>query len=62
VEGGDAIVEIRGKVMKADASLVVVKPGDFVVIYGGAVVDRLEPEEAQERLRLMSEFLSDNLL
>jgi len=48
--------------MKADASLVVVKPGDFVVIYGGAVVDRLEPEEAQERLRLMSEFLSDNLL
>ena len=34
-----------------------VKVGDYVIVHAGVAIDRLEPEDAQETLRLFEEML-----
>lgn len=55
VEGTVAIVRVRGAEARADASMVPVRPGDFVLVYAGLIVETLESEEARERLRLLDD-------
>ena len=38
-----------------DATMVPVRAGDFVLVYTGLIVQALDPEEAEERLRLLAE-------
>lgn len=53
-----AVVEVRGRRRTAATLLVPdVRPGDFVLLSGGLIVERLSEEEARERLALF-----DNLL
>lgn len=55
VEGTRAVLDLRGREVPADASMVTVSPGDYVVSYAGLIVQVLSPEEAQETLRLLDE-------
>jgi len=54
VERARAHVELRGKSVEIDASLVPVEAGDFVLVYAGLIVEKLEREDAEERLRLIA--------
>lgn len=53
VEGSAVLLDVRGRQVRADASMVPVSPGDYVVVYAGMIVEVLEPNEARERLRLL---------
>jgi hydrogenase assembly chaperone HypC/HupF len=55
VSGTQAKISIRGRETLADASMVPVRPGDFVLVYTGLIVQVLEADEARERLRLLEE-------
>ncbi len=46
--------------MQADAGLVAVRPGDFVLVYGGVIVQTLDPGEAKEQLRLLASTLDES--
>jgi len=59
VEGPLAIVEIRGIRTRADATLVSVRPGDFVLVQSGLILETLDPKDAQERLRLLARILGE---
>ncbi len=55
VDGTRAVVDLRGREIAVDAQMVSVSPGDYVVSYAGVIVQVLDPEEAQETLRLLEE-------
>ncbi len=55
VEGTRATLDLRGRTIVADASMVAVSPGDYVLSYAGLIVQILSPEEAEETLRLVSQ-------
>ncbi len=55
VDGSRATLDLRGRTIVADASMVAVSPGDYVLSYAGLIVQILSPEEAEETLRLVSE-------
>ncbi len=53
-----AQVEEGGVRLPARVDLVEgVKVGDYVIVHAGVAIDRLEPEEAEETLRLLGELL-----
>lgn len=58
VEGTHATVKIRGHDVQADARMIPVSHGEFVLVYAGLIVQVLDPEEARERLRLLAEVES----
>ena len=55
LDGTRATLDLRGRTVSADASMVSVSPGDYVVSYAGLIVQVLTPEEARETLRLLEE-------
>ncbi len=55
VEGTRATLDLRGRAVVADASMVAVSPGDYVLSYAGLIVQILTPKEAEETLRLLSQ-------
>ena len=62
VEGTRAVLDLRGKELIADASMVNVSPGDYVVNYAGLIVQVLTPEEALETLRLLESAEKEGLV
>jgi len=62
IENETAACEIDG--VKRDASLMMVdgvKVGDYVLIHAGFAIERIEPDEAQETLRVLREALDMGL-
>ena len=59
VDGTHALLDLRGREVVADASLVHVSPGDYVVNYAGLIVQVLSREEALETLRLLEQAERD---
>jgi len=57
VRGEVGIVEFGGVRKEVDASLIDVKPGDYVIVHAGAMISRLSPEEAQETIKLWEEVI-----
>jgi hydrogenase expression/formation protein HypC len=58
IEGPIARVEAAGVRREARVDLVEgVKVGDYVIVHAGIAIERLEPEEARETLRLLEEML-----
>jgi hydrogenase expression/formation protein HypC len=58
IEGPVAQVEEAGVRRSARIDLVEgLKVGDYVIVHAGVAIDRLEPEEAQETLRLFEGML-----
>lgn len=55
VRGTQAVLDLRGRQVLADASAVSVSPGDYVLTYSGLIVQVLSPGEAEETLRLLDE-------
>ena len=55
VDGTRAVLSLRGREIVADATMVSVSPGDYVVSYSGLIVQVLSPEEAEETLRLLED-------
>jgi len=55
VRGVEAVLDLRGRKVVADASAVSVSPGDYVLTYSGLIVQLLSPEEAGETLRLLDQ-------
>ncbi len=55
VRGTQAVLDLRGKKVVADASAVSVSPGDYVLIYSGLIVQLLSSAEAEETLRLLDQ-------
>ncbi len=60
IDGPIAQVEQGGVRRQARVDLVEgIKIGDYVIIHAGVAIDRLDPEEAEETLRLFAEMLGD---
>ncbi len=57
VRGDVGVVELGGIRKEVDASLVDVKPGDYVIVHAGAMISKLSPEEAKETLELWDELI-----
>ncbi len=55
IRGKEAVLNLRGREVVADASAVQVSPGDYVVTYSGLIVQVLSPEEAEETLALLDQ-------
>ncbi len=55
VNGSRATLDLRGRTVVADASMVPVSPGDYVLSYTGLIVQVLSREEAEETLRLLAQ-------
>ena len=62
VDGSRAVLDLRGKSLVSDASMVTVSPGDYVVSYAGLIVQVLDPEEARETLRTLEQAERDGLV
>ncbi len=59
VDGSQATLDLRGRKIVADASMVDVSPGDYVVNYAGLIVQVLTRDEAEETLRLLEQAEQD---
>jgi hydrogenase expression/formation protein HypC len=59
IEGSVAQVEEGGVRRAARVDLIDgVKVGDYVIVHAGIAIERLEPEEARETLRLFEEMFA----
>lgn len=56
-EGDIATVELDGACCRADVSLIEnPKKGDFVIVHAGFAIERLDTEDADERLELFRQL------
>ncbi|MHB0886131.1 MAG: HypC/HybG/HupF family hydrogenase formation chaperone [Bacillota bacterium] len=56
VAGEFADIDIRGNRLRAQASLVPdLAVGDYVLVHAGFILNRIDPAEARETLRLIEE-------
>ena len=61
VEGSTALVVIED--VEYNASLLLledVRPGDFVLLHAGFAIEKVDPEEAAETMRLLLEIVKNN--
>lgn len=58
IEGPIAVLDSRGTIVRADASMVPIHIGDYVLVQSGLVTQILDPAEAQEQLELLREVFS----
>jgi hydrogenase expression/formation protein HypC len=57
IEGSSALVTIED--VEYNASLLLlddVQPGDFIMLHAGFAIEKVDPEEAAETLRLLNEI------
>ena len=60
IEGESALCEIDG--VRKEASLLMiddVREGDYVLIHAGFAIEKLDPDDAEETLRLLRETLAE---
>jgi hydrogenase expression/formation protein HypC len=61
VEGSYALVVIEDIQYNASLSLLEnVSPGDFVLLHAGFAIEKIDPEEAAETMRLLLEIERNN--
>ena len=61
VEGSGALVVIED--VEYNASLLLledVRPGDFVLLHAGFAIEKVDPEEAAETMKLLLEIAKNN--
>lgn len=60
VSGAAAVAELDGARQEVDVSLVDrARPGDYVIVHAGFAIERLDPDEADERLALFEQLADD---
>jgi len=53
-----AIVDLEGVVTEVDATLIQdLKPGEYVIVHAGMAIEKLDPKEAEESLRVWKELI-----
>ncbi len=57
VRGDVAVVDYGGIVREANSSFVEVKPGDYVIVHAGFVIEKIREEEAEEMINSWMEVL-----
>jgi hydrogenase expression/formation protein HypC len=61
VEGASALVTIEDVEYKASLLMLDnVRPGDFVMLHAGFAIEKVDPEEAAETLRLLNEIANNS--
>lgn len=61
VEADAALVDVENQQRRASLLLVPdVRPGDWVVVTAGTIIERLEPEEAAEIRRLLDQAAGED--
>jgi len=64
IDDTDAIVEIGGVTSPISLALmeeVQVQVGDYVLVHAGFAIEKVDPEEAEETLRLIREIIGSDL-
>ena len=57
IENGRARVDLRGNRIWAQSALVPeVRAGDYVLVHAGFILNKVDPEEARQTLKLAEEF------
>ncbi len=56
VENNIASVNYNGNIVKANAGLVSIAVGDYVLVHAGMIIQKLEKPEAEEMAKLFSEL------
>lgn len=56
LKGRSAVVDFNGNHVKARAGLVDCRPGDYVLVHAGCILQKLAPTEAQQMEELMEEL------
>ena len=56
IEGNVARVDFFGNVVKVNVSLVDAKPGDYVLTHAGVAIEKLDPDRADELVKLFEEI------
>lgn len=49
-----ATVDFRGNIVKANSGIVEIKVGDYVLVHAGLIIQKLNPEEAENMTELFS--------
>jgi hydrogenase expression/formation protein HypC len=61
IEGSGALVSIEDVEYRASLLLLDdVHPGDFVMLHAGFAIEKVDPEEAAETLRLLNEIANNS--
>jgi len=60
LDGSVAVLESRGAIVRADASLVALNVGDYVLVQAGLVTQVLDPREAEDQLRLLADVFPES--
>ncbi|MDP1622821.1 MAG: HypC/HybG/HupF family hydrogenase formation chaperone [Bacteroidales bacterium] len=59
IEGSSALVKIEDVEYQASLLLLEdVSPGDFILLHAGFAIEKIDPEEAAETMRLLREIAS----
>jgi hydrogenase expression/formation protein HypC len=56
VDGDTARVDFSGNIIPVNISLVDAAPGDYVLTHAGMAIEKLDPENALELIRLFEEI------
>ncbi len=56
IEGTKAIVDFSGNTVEAQAGLVNIKPGDYVLVHAGCILQVLSQEESDMLTELFEEL------
>ncbi len=60
-KGDKATVDVLGNTLEADISLLPeVEIGDYLLVHTGIAIQKFDPEEAQETLRIIGEVLKED--
>jgi len=57
-EDNTAVVDVEGISIEADASLVDVRVGDYVVVHAGIIISKIRKDEAEIEKKLRRELIS----
>ena len=61
VDGASALVTIEDVEYKASLLLLDdVRPGDFIMLHAGFAIEKVDPEDAAETLRLLNEIANNS--
>lgn len=56
INGSTAVVDYNGNKISADIGIVDVKPGDYVLVHAGLVIQVLPEDEAQNMIEIFNEL------
>lgn len=55
IDGTIATVDFTGNIVRAEAGLVAVKPGDYVLVHAGCIIQKLTKQDAEDIQGLFAE-------